>query len=1418
MIKNSSSFEIKEISDKVVRRDYSKIKYDFKAPDLLDVQIKSFQKFLDEEMRNVISSVFPITSPQEKYTLKFDNIELLEPRRSEEEARNEGQTYEAPLYVELSLVNNVTGEVVKARKTKKNQHEGIFFANVPLMTTKGTFIINGIEKFVIAQIIRSPGAYILSKSQIKLNNSRKRVQEGNICEVLPSKGTLMLSLIPEGKDYVQIMARDSSGESAPMIMATTILKAFGLSNEEIRYVFREDSNVEKTLDNEKYNYDNILNEPDIQLILHELAGEFHEDDEDSESREKTVLRGSPIEFKLKNLLIKYWKYKDVIDQLTFEIESLEEGTSVWKEKMDTLGKNRKIVLSLLDSIICEKAAKDVVNELNISIKAAENNTAMKNEACYQALLWQHFFHKRYYDITSAGRYKFNRKLRISERLYQRVIAEDIKDVNGVIQIPKDTMILKPELDVIKNMTKLNLLDVVKDLHLKSEVNIGVKDIPLRYESVLVYKDNEKQDETTPIIGVEGGNVTETLTLPDLVSIVSYVINLQCDIGDFDDIDHLGNKRLKLIHELIKNRIQVGILRIEKFIKEKLAVADGANKQQEEDKVEGAPEVKKKTITVKSVINTKPFQLVLKDFFNSHQLTQFIDQQNPLAELTNKRRISAMGPGGISREDPNLDIRDVHYSHYGRICPIETPEGMNIGLIMSLASFTRIDQNGFLITPYRVVKNGVILDRIKWLTALQDDEYIISESNVNVDEKGKILDSVIARYRGISDLFEPSRIDFIDVLPRQVVSIAASSIPFLENNDANRALMGANMQRQATPLMKPYSPIVGTGSEYKIAHDSGMAIISQNDGKVTKVDGKQLTVSDGENEQVYKFMKYNKSNQDTCNNQAPIVSLGSTIKKGDTLADGPAMRNGELSLGQNMLVAFTTWSGYNYEDAIILSSRLVKEDTYTSIHIDEHTIQCLVTKNGDEEITRDIPNVSEQSKKYLDEDGIIMVGAEVREGDILVGKITPKAQVDLSPEEKLLQAIFGEKTKQIKENSLKVAHGGEGIVAAVKRFRNSDEKFGDLGDDVIEVIKVYVVQKRKIQIGDKMAGRHGNKGIISKIVPIEDMPHMEDGTPIDVMLNPLGVPSRMNIGQILEIHLGLAARQLGQKELIRIAMTEKDHKNLIKLFGLIDSDAKYLYEATKKYIKEHKCKTLEEAYEKIRIIDIQIILSKVGLHLDDLGYKVSTPVFEGCSNKNLRDIMVEAGIDPIKTKGKFKLIDGRTGESFDGPISVGVMYMLKLDHMVDDKIHSRAVGPYSKITQQPLGGKSQNGGQRFGEMEVWALEAYGAAHNLREILTIKSDDVKGRNQTYNNIIKGKDIPEAGMPESFKLLTKQLQGLCLYVNVIKHDDSEVDINEFTKYKNVQYTYEKDSQIEIPVVEKVIENNTVVSDNDDNEEDSY
>jgi len=829
----------------------------------------------------------------------------------------------------------------------------------------------------------------------------------------------------------------------------------------------------------------------------------------------------------------------------------------------------------------------------------------------------------------------------------------------------------PDMDVLP-MTKANQ-EIITSLATNEKAIIYL--VGAAVQIAYVASDDDL-NHSIKVVGVDPFDYKKTITTSDMYALYSYQLNMLDGVGEADDIDMLGNRRIRTVGELIQNQFRIGLSRMERVVKERMSIADIS------------------TLSPKQLTNIRPLTAALKEFFSSSQLSQFMDQQNPLAELTNKRRISALGPGGLTRERAGFEVRDVHNSHYGRICPIETPEGPNIGLISNLTTYAKINEYGFIQTPYRVVdENGHVTDEVVYLSADDEADYVIAQANEIID--GKVInDRVVARIAGDTVMANKEEVDLADVSPKQIVSVATACIPFLENDDCTRALMGANMQRQAVPLIKPQSPYVGTGIEHRIAKDSGSGCVATGDGVVTYVDANKIVVQEEKEEKTYKLVKFRKSNAGTCLNQQPVVVKGEKVKVGDMLADGPSMQNGELALGQNVTVAFMTWHGYNYEDAIIMSERMVKDDVYTSIHIEAYDIECRETKLGPEEITRDIPNVSENACRNLDMRGIVMVGAEVKEGDILVGKVTPKGQSEVSPEEKLLLAIFGEKSREVRDNSLKVPHGGAGIVQSVRVFKRSEGH--ELPPGVNQVVKVYVVQKRKISEGDKMAGRHGNKGVISKILPVEDMPYMPDGTPVDIMLNPFGVPSRMNIGQVLEIHLGMAAKKLG--------------------------------------------------------------------------VKFATPVFDGITNEELAEIMNEANVSP---DGKIVLKDGRTGEDYDERISVGVMYMIKLAHMVDDKLHARATGPYSLVTQQPLGGKAQNGGQRFGEMEVWALEAYGAAHTLQEILTIKSDDIHGRTKTYEAIIKGKDIPEPGIPEAYKVLQHELQALAINVKILDENGNELDM---------------------------------------------
>lgn len=1361
-----SNFFQKRYSPTATRRYYGKIETNFIQPNLADIQIKSYQKFLDHDLEKLIASYFPIKSPNDRYTINFRGLHITEPERDEAQSRAQSKTYEVGIYADLELVDNDKGTVKKARKSKKNiasNTNGVFLANMPLITHDGVFIINGIEKFVISQITRSPGIYMLTKSQLKLSNSRKRVQEGYVCEVLPANGSVMLIYISNKKKiedaFVQILLRDAVREGAKIFPITTLLKAFGLNNREILKIFKNNEFIKRSLEAEIYNAKDFLSnvDPEIKNLLKEFR------DGKTDLRRKGIASDQ----KLRSLVNEYVTLEKQYNALK---QTSPNDSSLTALELEMENK--------MDSVITERAAKHIVNELSISLRDIEN-TEECHEVSFHALLCARFFRNKRYNLSNAGRYKVSRKLRLTERIYQKTLACDLFLKDGKLLLKKGTLLLKEEIDKIKQAAKNNEISFVNKMQLTTDGKaVDLAKESLFYETIDVYITNDNLSVSVPVIGIHNENdLNKAMTLSDFIASISYVINLPYGIGKYDDIDHLGNKRVKLINELITAKLESGFTRMERFLKEKLTIADGVNRgQQINEEGQVIEQGEKKELTIKSLINSKPIQIVIKDFFNTHQLTQFLDHQNPLSELSNKRRISAMGPGGISREDPNLDIRDVHYSQYGRICPIETPEGMNIGLIMSLASFAKIDENGFLMAPYRKIKAGVITDEVEYLTALREDEHIIAEisSLVNISNDNKILDKeIIGRYRSMQGLYDPLKIDYIDVAPHQVVSIGSSLIPFLENDDSARALMGTNMQRQAYPLIKPYAPAVGTGQEHKIASDSGLTMSSPCSGVVSYVDNSKIIItSDSSKKETVNLVKFERSNQNTCYNHKPIVEIGQRVNKDEIIVDGPAVNKSELALGQNVLVAFTTWNGYNYEDAIVISERLVKEDILTSLTINEYVAQCLSTKNGDEQITRDIPNVSDANKRYLDENGIIMVGAEVKEGDVLVGKVSPKGQVEVSPEEKLFKAIFPESVQNVRDSSLKVPHGGDGIVSAVKRFSiaNGDE----LNDGVIEMIKVYVVQKRKIQIGDKLAGRHGNKGVISKVVPIEDMPHLEDGTPVDILLNPLGVPSRMNIGQIFETHLGYAAHKLAVRSLISSCFDQNKAKEFAIEINQPQARVERLIKGLKSQINDRNIKSEKEALEKLDNSDISLVLKEIGMSFDDLIYKIATPIFQGVNFLDLQDVMQEAGLDPQKNQGKFKLIDGRSGMPFERPISLGIMYMMKLNHMVDDKIHARAVGPYSKITQQPLGGKSQNGGQRFGEMEVWALEAYGAAYNLQELLTIKSDDVQGRNRAYAAIVKGAAFPEPGIPESFKLLTKELQGLALSVSFIYDDNTQQDSN--------------------------------------------
>lgn len=1146
---------------KITRRNYSRISGSLELPNLVEIQTNSYKWFKEVGIKEVFDDIYPITNFNETLSLEFVDCAFDEPKYSVNESKDRDANYAAPIRATLRLINSGTGEI---------KEQEVFMGDFPLMTDSGTFIINGAERVIVSQLVRSPGAYFADA----IDKSGKTVFEGSI---IPSRGT-WLEFENDAKDVLNV--RIDRNRKIP---GTVLLRALGLSsNEDIIDVFGEH-----------------------EFILNTLA---------KDSTTNT-----------------------------------------------------------------EEALIEIYNKLRpgepATLEGATN------------LLYTRFFDPKRYDLAKAGRFKFKKKLSLLDRIAGRILAEDVKDVDGNVVCTKGTVVTNEVVDKLRPVFEAGAHTVEMKTNPRLESN-GVLQV------LNVYVD-ESRTKVMKVIGTDLSLNCKYVTISDMIAAYSYMLNLvdifnsydlapedrvshMARIGLLDDIDHLGNRRVRSVGELIQNQFRIGLSRMERVVKERMSLSEVDS------------------VTPQSLTNIRPLTAAMKEFFASSQLSQFMDQINPLAELTNKRRLSALGPGGLSRDRAGYEVRDVHASHYGRICPIETPEGPNIGLISTLASYAKINEYGFIETPYRKVNNCVIdEDDVRYLTADEEKNYIIAQANVQTSDEGEILDEqVIARHLGENIMAKREDVDFIDISPKQIVSVATSCIPFLENDDATRALMGANMQRQAVPLLNPHTPFVGTGMEYQAARDSGAALVSKHNGTVSYVDAKRIEIVDDEAVvHKYRLTKFAISNAGTCINHKPIVKVGEEVVVGQVLADGPAMEQGELALGQNVLVGFMTWNGYNYEDAVIMSERLVKEDVYTSVHIDEYSIECRDTKLGPEEITRDIPNVGDEARKNLNSDGIIMIGAEVKEGDILVGKVTPKGQAELSAEEKLLLAIFGEKSREVKDNSLRVPHGGAGIVHDIKIF---DRKNGDeLQPGVNRVVKVYIVQKRKISEGDKMAGRHGNKGVISKILPIEDMPHLEDGTPLDIMLNPLGVPSRMNIGQVLELHLGYAAKQLG------------------------------LY--------------------------------------------IATPAFDGLHREDLESLMKEAGMNE---DGKQPIISGRTGEYFDSPVSVGIMYFVKLSHMVDDKLHARSVGPYSLVTQQPLGGKAQNGGQRFGEMEVWALEAYGAAYTLREILTVKSDDVVGRVKTYEAIVKGQPMPEPGLPESFRVLKKELQALALDIRLLDENDQEID----------------------------------------------
>ena len=1143
------AYKLKKCGDYRTRRSFSKSKNTMELSDLLEVQKKSYQQFLEIGIREVFDELFPVESFTGNVTVDFGDYSFDEPRYSVKESKERMVNYAAPLKVQARVFIHETGEV---------KEQEIFLGDMPLMTESGTFIINGAERVIVSQLVRSPSVYF--KREIDKNG--RRIISG---EMIPNRGT-WLEFETDARDVIYVRI-----DRTRKVPVTTFLRALGLSsNDDITGVFGEDPYLLNTFE--------------------------------KDSTKNT-------------------------DEALIEIfEKLRPG---------------------------EPATLD----------SAKNQLIMR------------FFDHFRYDLAKVGRYKFNKKLNVSDRLVGCTLAEDIKTENGEIAAAKDTLITKEILEKIKPVLKagfgVHKVSIHEELDSYNEI-----------QEIKVY-DKNHPDKVIKILGVLDTVEEKRLTIPDIYASINYYLNLHAGIGNTDEIDNLGNRRVRQVGELIQKQFQVGMSRMERVIRERMTTQETAD------------------ITPKSLINIRPVTAVLKEFFGSSQLSKFMDQINPIAELTDKRRLSSLGPGGLSRDRAGMDVRDVNASHYGRICPVESPEGQNIGLITSLAGYAKINEYGFIMTPYRRVENGkVIMDDVHYMTADEEADYYISEANIALDDDNHIIeDEVIVRYNGDNVMVSKDKVNFVDVSPSQVVSITTSCIPFLNYDDANRTLMGSNMQRQAVPLLKSEAPIVGTGVECVAAKYSGSTVVAKADGVVEYADAKKIIVKNAKGKDTYYLANFEGNNAAACTNHIPLVHAGEKIKAGQVIADGPSTDHGELALGKNMTVAFMTYNGYNYEDAVILNERLVKDDVYTSLHIEMYEIECRDTKLGPEEITRDIPNVGEEARKNLDSEGIVRIGTEVKEGDILVGKVTPKGVQELTSEEKLLHAIFGEKTREVRDTSLKVEHGAAGIVHDVKVYtkENSDE----LPAGVFKIIRVYIIQKRKIQVGDKMSGRHGNKGVISLVLPEEDMPYLPDGTPVDVMLNPLGVPSRMNIGQILEVHLGMAGK-------------------------------------------------------------------KLGVHY-------ATPVFDGANLDDIHEEMREAG---MSEDGKVTLYNGRTGEPFEHKINVGVMYMVKLHHMVDDKLHARATGPYSLVTQQPLGGKAQFGGQRFGEMEVWALYAYGAAHVLQEILTIKSDDVIGRVKVYEALVKGKTVNQAGVPESFRVLIKEFQALGLNVQIINNDDEVLDLKEIER----------------------------------------
>ena len=1204
-------------------------------PNLIEVQKDSYQWFLDEGLKEVFDDISPITDFNGRLSLEFVDFKLCEDevKYSIEECKERDATFAAPLKVRVRLHNKESEDI--------SEHE-IFMGDLPLMTKTGTFVINGAERVIVSQLVRSPGIYY----------DIQKDKYGKIflysCQVIPNRGA-WLEYETDANDvfYVKV-------DRNKKVPVTVLIRALGYgTNAEIIDIFGEEPKLLATM------------EKDTSTNYQEGILELY----------KKLRPGEPL-----------------------------------------------------------------------SVDSAES------------LIGGMFFDPRRYDLAKVGRYKFNKKLSFKYRLAGHVLAEDVVDNDGNVLAKAGDKLTREIGETIQNAAvpsvflnvevrdsdgtfktkKVKVLsnmavDITKwvDITKEEAKELGVTEAVFYPVLAQILADNDNIDDIKEAISKNIGDlIPKHITVEDILASINYNMHLEYGVGTKDDIDHLGNRRIRAVGELLQNQFRIGISRMERVVRERMSTQDLSG------------------VSPQSLINIKPVTAAIKEFFGSSQLSQFMDQNNPLGELTHKRRLSALGPGGLSRDRAGFEVRDVHYTHYGRMCPIETPEGPNIGLINSLASYARINEYGFVEAPYRMVdksdpKNPRVTDEVRYFTADEEDDYHVAQANAALDENGYFVKNTVSgRYRDETSEFDKSLIDLMDVSPKMVFSVATSMIPFLQNDDANRALMGSNMQRQAVPLLTTEAPVIGTGIESKAAIDSGVCVVAEADGVVLSAESNKITVKETDgNIRDYKLTKFARSNQSNCYNQRPIVFKGDEVKAGEVIADGPSTSGGEIALGKNPLIGFMTWEGYNYEDAVLLSERLVRDDVYTSIHIEEYETEARDTKLGPEEITRDIPSIATNSIKDLDENGIIRIGAEVRAGDVLVGKVTPKGETELTAEERLLRAIFGEKAREVRDTSLKVPHGEYGIVVAVKVFtrENGDE----LAPGVNKSVRIYIAQKRKISVGDKMAGRHGNKGVVSRVLPVEDMPFLPNGRPLDIVLNPLGVPSRMNIGQVLEIHLSLAAKVLG----FNISTPVFDGADENDIMDTLDLANDYANLEWDEFAAKYEDKLNPEVFQ----------------YLDE--HKDHRAEWKGV---------------PIGRDGKVRLRDGRTGEYFDSPVTIGFMHYLKLHHLVDDKIHARSTGPYSLVTQQPLGGKAQFGGQRFGEMEVWALEAYGAAHTLQEILTVKSDDVVGRVKTYEAIIKGENIPEPGIPESFKVLLKELQSLALDVRVLDQDDNEVKLLESADYE--------------------------------------